>query len=324
MKQSEYIDTMDKVVSEIEKVIIGRKPEIEMILMALLADGHVLLEGVPGTAKTLMVESAAKALGGNFRKIQFVPDMLPSDIVGTYIYADGKFQIQHGPLMGKHFVLTDEINRSPAITQAALLQAMQEREVTVLGKETFPLEDPFMILATQNPIEQEGTYELPEAQIDRFMIKVPVNYTTREEEKQMVKNTRLDQRYKMGDIIQITDPGFIVDIREQCKKIPVSEKAIDYIVNIIRATRVRRGWDDRDKNLEVIKLGASPRAILNLRALARVRAFMMGKDHVYPEDIDHVKTNILRHRIHIEFRAMAKGWTANKVLEKISEKVKSA
>lgn len=323
MKRIDDIDKLDDVVNEVCKVIHGRKDLIEMIIMALLADGHVLLEGVPGTAKTLTISALCKVLGGKFRRIQMIPDMLPSDITGTYIYSDGKFEIEHGPLVNTNFVLADEINRCPARTQAALLESMQERQVTILGKKTFDLLDPFMVLATQNPIEQEGTYRLPEAQIDRFLLKLIVPYTNMESEKSMLKNIALDQRDKIKSLETICQIDEILRIRENIKKtIKFSDSIIDYIVRIVNATRTFNKLIGYKNNIEIIKLGASPRAIFALRDMARVRAYMVNREYIYPEDVHKVMDNVLRHRIDIDFRAKAKNWTSELVLQMIKERVK--
>jgi MoxR-like ATPase len=321
MKRADDIDHFNRVRDEIGKVIIGQARNIELVLMALIADGHVLLEGVPGLAKTLMVSAVGKAIGGRFKRIQMIPDMLPSDIVGTYIYADGRLVLQHGPLHDANLVLADEINRSPARTQAALLEAMQERQITVLGRETFPLNDPFMVLATMNPIEQEGTYRLPESQLDRFLLKIVLDYIGAENEKTMVKNIALDQRDKLRTIRQMMEIGDILKIRENVRQeVRVSDSAIEYMVRLVDETRKPAGWDE-DASLRVVRLGASPRAIFALRDMARVIAYMKDRDYVLPEDLEDVLPNVLPHRIILEFRAEAKGWTPEKVIQKIREKV---
>ena len=324
MKRSEDIDKFNRVGDEIGKVIIGQTRNIELVLMALIADGHVLLEGVPGLAKTLMVSAVGKAIGGRFKRIQMIPDMLPSDIAGNYIYTNSQFVLQHGPLHDANIVLADEINRSPARTQAALLEAMQERQITVLGRETFPLKDPFMVLATMNPIEQEGTYKLPESQLDRFLLKITVGYIDSEKEMMMVRTIALDQRDKLKTVSQVIEIEQILKIRENVKQgVRVGDPAIEYIVHLVDETRNPAGWD-QDPNLKVIRLGASPRAIFALRDMARVKAYMADRDYVLPADIEYIMPDVLRHRILLEFRAEAKGWTTEKVIEKIRERVNPA
>jgi len=326
MKQKDNIEKLNEVVKEVSKVIVGRKGMIERIIMGILADGHILLEGVPGTAKTLTISALSKALGGKFKRVQMIPDMLPSDIVGSEIYVDGKMEIQHGPLSDCNLVLVDEINRAPAKTQAALLEAMQERQITILGKETFPLKDPFVVLATQNPIEQEGVYPLPEAQIDRFLIKIIVPYNTKSEEIEMAKNKELDKREKISSISKVSSMEEIIEIREDIKRtVQLSDVIYEQIVDIVDCTRnFEREYSKINKKfeeakLDVIKLGASPRAVFALKDMARVRAYMVGREYVYPEDIKKIIDDVLRHRIHINFKAESKGWTAQKVINLIKK-----
>ena len=312
---------IQKLVAEIEKVIVGQKPLICRIVVALLADGHVLLEGVPGLAKSLLVSALGAAMGGVFRRIQMVPDMLPSDLMGTYLFGRNGFKLQKGPLIDCHVALVDEINRAPAKTQAALLQAMQERQVTVMGKDTLELPDPFIVLATQNPIEQDGTYPLPEAQLDRFLFKVVVGYPSTDDEIEILTNVNLDQRDKLKAIQQVLEPHDICHLRETIKReVSVQYYAHQYIVDLVRATRFPGEFGL--KSLEgCLKLGASPRATMALRDAARVEAFLHGRQYVYPEDIQAVARDALRHRIFLEFSAEADGLTVDAVLQEILDGV---
>ncbi|UCD71520.1 MAG: MoxR family ATPase [Syntrophobacterales bacterium] len=317
----EDIQKIQMLVSEIEKIIVGQKPLITRIVVALLADGHVLLEGVPGLAKSLLVSAMGAAIGGVFRRIQMVPDMLPSDLIGTYLYIGNRFKLQKGPLIDCHVALVDEINRAPAKTQAALLQAMQERQVTVMGKDTLELPDPFIVLATQNPVEQDGTYPLPEAQLDRFLFKVVVGYPSPENEIEILNNVHLDQRDKVRAIRQVLEPHDIFRLRESIKReVSVKYYAHQYLVELVRATRFPGEFGL--KSLEgCLKLGASPRATMALRDAARVEAFLQGRQHVYPEDIRAVASDALRHRIFLEFSAEAEGLTVDAVLQEILDGV---
>ena len=312
---------IQKLVAEIEKVIVGQKPLICRIVVALLADGHVLLEGVPGLAKSLLVSALGAAMGGVFRRIQMVPDMLPSDLMGTYLFGRNGFKLQKGPLIDCHVALVDEINRAPAKTQAALLQAMQERQVTVMGKDTLELPDPFIVLATQNPIEQDGTYPLPEAQLDRFLFKVVVGYPSTDDEIEILTNVNLDQRDKLKAIQQVLEPHDICHLRETIKReVSVQYYAHQYIVDLVRATRFPGEFGL--KSLEgCLKLGASPRATMALRDAARVEAFLHSRQYVYPEDIQAVARDALRHRIFLEFSAEADGLTVDAVLQEILDGV---
>ncbi|MFQ5898685.1 MAG: AAA family ATPase [Candidatus Methylomirabilia bacterium] len=321
MKPDE-LDRIRAAIDEIEKVIVGQRSIIEKVFIALLSDGHVLLEGAPGLAKTLLVSALGQAIGGLFQRIQMVPDMMPSDIVGTYLYVDGHFEIEKGPIIGPHLVLVDEINRAPAKTQAALLQAMQERQVTVMGKETFALEDPFMVLATQNPLEQEGTYPLPEAQLDRFLFKLLVSYPTKEAEFRILENAYLDQRDHLEGIRSVLTPDDLVSLREEIKEsVKVERPAQLYIVDLACATRDLAGC--RLKELEgKIRIGASPRATLALRDAARVQAFFNGRYSVHPEDIQEVAMDVLRHRIILDYGAEAEGVTTDEVIREILAQVR--
>jgi len=317
----EGIQTIRNLVAEIGKVIVGQSPAILRVVVALLADGHVLLEGVPGLAKTLLVSALGSAIGGVFQRIQMVPDMLPSDLMGTYIYVGNRFRLQKGPLIDCHVALVDEINRAPAKTQAALLQAMQERQVTVMGKDTLELSDPFIVLATQNPVEQDGTYPLPEAQLDRFLFKVLVAYPSPQHEIEILTNVHLDQRDKVKAVHQVLGPQDICHLREVIKReVSVEYYAHQYMVDLVRATRFPGEYGL--KTLEGrLRLGASPRATMALRDAARVQAFLHNRRHVYPEDIQSVARDALRHRIFLEFSAEAEGLTVEDVLQEILDGV---
>jgi MoxR-like ATPase len=317
ISHNEGIHKVQKLVAEVEKVIVGQTTLICHVVVALLSDGHVLLEGVPGLAKTLLVSALGSAMGANFRRIQMVPDMLPSDIIGTYLYVENAFKLQKGPLVDCHVALIDEINRAPAKTQSALLQAMQERQVTVMGRDTLELPDPFIVLATQNPVEQDGTYPLPEAQLDRFLFKLVVGYPSQEDELEILNNIDLDQRDKIKSIRKVLDPADIFQLRESIKRdVSVEYYAQKYIVDLVRATRFPEEFGI--KSLEGrLRLGASPRATLALRDAARVEAFLHSRQHVYPEDIQAVAMGVLRHRIFLEFAAEAEGLTIEEALQEI-------
>lgn len=320
----ENLEMIAAIKAEVSKVVLGQQPLIEKILIALLADGHVLLEGVPGLAKTQLINALGKATGGNFRRIQLLPDLMPSDITGTLIYqpAEHRFLVQKGPILDTHFLLADEINRTPPKVQAAFLQAMQEREVTI-GNETFPLNDPFIVLATQNPIEQEGTYPLPEAQLDRFLFKLLVDYPSEEEELRMLDLEALDQRNPLQDIQVVTSPERLIRLRERIKEtIYVSDQIKHYIVRLVRATRHPELYSGLQDLRTVIHLGASPRGgTINLRKACRVHAFLQGRNFVRPEDVKAVASDVLRHRILLDFRAEGADLTVEEIIDRILEKV---
>jgi MoxR-like ATPase len=318
------LETIAAIKAEVSKVVVGQQSLIEKILIALLADGHVLLEGVPGLAKTQLISALGKATGGSFRRIQLLPDLMPSDITGTLIYQpmEHHFVVQKGPILDTHFLLADEINRTPPKVQAAFLQAMQEREVTI-GPTTFSLNDPFIVLATQNPIEQEGTYPLPEAQLDRFLFKLIVEYPSAEEELRMLNLAALDQRNPLQDIQKVTTPEELVGIREQIKAtVYVSEQLKHYIVRLVRATRHPELYNGLQDLQSAIQLGASPRGgTMNLRKAARVRAFLQGRNYVLPEDVKAIAGDVLCHRVLLHFRAEGTGLTSTAVISHILEKV---
>ncbi|HMT54676.1 MAG TPA: MoxR family ATPase [Saprospiraceae bacterium] len=316
LNQQIYIDSafMEVLNAETSKVIVGQKHMIDRLILGLLAEGHVLLEGLPGLAKTLSIKTLASAIDANFNRIQFTPDLLPSDIIGTMIYNPGKneFTVRKGPIFA-NFILADEINRAPAKVQSALLEAMQEKQVTI-GKETFKLEEPFLVLATQNPIEQEGTYPLPEAQVDRFMLKVIIGYPTREEERLII------QKNILGETIQkinaVVKPETIIKARSSVKKVYMDEKIENYILDIVFATRDPEKY--RLKDIQpLISYGASPRASINLAIAAKAHAFMQRRGYVIPDDIRNVSKDVLRHRIGLSYEAEAENVTQEDIITKI-------
>ena len=316
LNQQIYIDSafMEVLNAETSKVIVGQKHMIDRLILGLLAEGHVLLEGLPGLAKTLSIKTLASAIDANFNRIQFTPDLLPSDIIGTMIYNPGKneFTVRKGPIFA-NFILADEINRAPAKVQSALLEAMQEKQVTI-GKETFKLEEPFLVLATQNPIEQEGTYPLPEAQVDRFMLKVIIGYPTREEERLII------QKNILGETIQkinaVVKPETIIKARSSVKKVYMDEKIENYILDIVFATRDPEKY--RLKDIQpLISYGASPRASINLAIAAKAHAFMQRRGYVIPDDIRNLSKDVLRHRIGLSYEAEAENVTQEDIITKI-------
>lgn len=302
---------------EVGKVIVGQDALLEKMLVALLADGHILIEGVPGLAKTLAVKTLAQAIHAQFQRIQFTPDLLPADITGTLIFnpKDGLFYPKRGPVFS-NFVLADEINRSPAKVQSALLEAMQERQVTI-GEQTYKLPSPFMVMATQNPVEQEGTYPLPEAQVDRFMLKVLVTYPTKEEEKLILERMASHQPIEINT--QVT-PEMILKARQVTDAIYVDEKIKNYIVDLIFATR-----DPKSAGLEklasFISYGASPRATIFLTQAAKAYAFLNGRGFVTPEDIKAIGLDVLRHRVLLSYEAEAENITADQIVKQIFDAV---
>ena len=313
-REARFVQVLD---TEIRKAIVGQDRLVERALVALLADGHILLEGVPGLAKTLLVKTIGQAIQAGFSRIQFTPDLLPADLIGTRIYnpRTGDFSVQKGPVFS-NLILADEVNRAPAKVQSALLEAMQEKQVTI-GNETFPLDAPFLVLATQNPIEQEGTYPLPEAQIDRFMLKVIVDYPERSEEREIIN------RMTSGapiDVQPVVDSTYILSAREIVRQVYVDEKIKDYVLDLVVATRnpVAAGLNDL-RNL--ISFGASPRAGIFLIAAARAYAFIKGRGYVVPEDIKQLAPDILRHRIITTFEAEAQDVTSEQIARRILESV---
>ena len=304
---------VEKILSEVGKVIVGQKYMVERLLIGLLTNGHVLLEGVPGLAKTLTVNTLANIIDCKFQRIQFTPDLLPADLLGTLIYNQktGEFITHKGPIFS-NLILADEINRSPAKVQSALLEAMQERQVT-LGDETFPLEDPFLVLATQNPIEQEGTYALPEAQVDRFMLKLKVGYPSREEELEIMR--RMSDTAPPTPTAQVS-PAEIIRARKTVSEVYIDEKIERYIVDIVFATREPEAYGAKELK-PLISFGASPRASINLKRAAKAHAFLRRRGFVTPEDVKAIALDVLRHRVIVTFEAEAEEITSEDVVRKI-------
>ncbi len=308
---------VEKITAEVGKVIVGQSYMIERLLIGLLADGHILLEGVPGLAKTMTVKSLSAAIKTRFQRIQFTPDLLPADIVGTMIYdqKSGSFSTKKGPIFS-NLVLADEINRSPAKVQSALLEAMQERQVTI-GDTTFPLPSPFLVLATQNPIEQEGTYPLPEAQVDRFMLKLSVGYPDRNEELEIMRRmTSVD----LPEASAVVTPQEIINARRAVHEVYIDSKIENYIVDIVFATRKPKEFG-LDELADLIAYGASPRASIYLSMAAKAHAFLSRRGYVTPEDIRSIAMDVLRHRVIITYEAEAEEITAEDVVRKIINKV---
>jgi MoxR-like ATPase len=313
-KESVFVE---RVTQEVGKVIVGQKPMIERIIIGLLTGGHILLEGVPGLAKTLTVRSLCQAISAKFSRIQFTPDLLPADVVGTVIYSAqrGDFTSKLGPVFA-NFVLADEINRAPAKVQSALLEAMQERQVTI-GDTTYPLPDPFIVMATQNPIEQEGTYPLPEAQLDRFMLMVKVGYPTRDDERRIMDLASTPESHA---IEAVASPAEFVSARELIKQIYVDERVKDYILDLVLATRepAKKGMKDMAGLLE---FGASPRASIALNLAARAHAFLRHRGYVTPDDVKAIGVDVLRHRIVLSYEADAQQVTAEHLVRRVFEAV---
>ena len=316
LNQQIYIDSafIDDLMTETRKVIVGQDHMMESLLIGLLTKGHILLEGLPGLAKTLAIRSLAQAIDANFSRIQFTPDLLPSDVIGTMIYnaAKNDFNVRKGPVFA-NFVLADEINRAPAKVQSALLEAMQERQVTI-GKESFKLEDPFLVLATQNPIEQEGTYPLPEAQLDRFMLKINIDYPSKEEERDIMrKNLNGEGLQNIKPVVSITS---VLNARKSIQKIYMDEKIENYILDIVFATRKPETYK-LDALKHLISYGASPRASINLALASKARAFIKRRGYVIPEDVRAICHDVLKHRIGITYEAEAENITSENIISKI-------
>ena len=300
-----------------DQVIVGQKHLVESLLIGLLSDGHVLLEGVPGLAKTLAIKTLASLIDAQYSRIQFTPDLLPADVIGTMVYSqkDESFQVKKGPVFA-NFVLADEINRAPAKVQSALLEAMQERQVTI-GNETFQLPQPFLVMATQNPIEQEGTYPLPEAQVDRFMLKVIIDYPKQEEEKLIIRQNINGDRNQVRPILKAEE---IIEARKVVRQVYLDEKIEKYIVDIIFATRYPEKYDLKELK-DMIGFGGSPRASINLALAARSYAFIKRRGYVIPEDVRAVAHDVLRHRIGLTYEAEASNLTSDEIVSKILNKV---
>jgi MoxR-like ATPase len=301
---------------EIGKVLVGQRDLADRLLIGLLADGHILVEGVPGLAKTTAVKTLAAAIRTTFQRIQFTPDLLPADLVGTQVYLPktGEFTIKKGPLFA-NLILADEINRAPAKVQSALLEAMQERQIT-LGDETFPLPVPFLVMATQNPIEQEGTYPLPEAQVDRFMLKISITYPNREEEKEIVRRMAGQPERNVDPVMT---PEEILDLRETVKKIYLDDRLSDYIIDLVQATRMPKNYGISLSRM--IQYGASPRASIYLNLAARCHAFLQGRGYATPQDIKSIAHDVLRHRVILSYEAEAEEMTSDQVIQQILDKV---
>jgi len=313
-KESAFIDLLT---SEMKKVIVGQKDMVDRLLIALLGKGHILLEGVPGLAKTLAINTLSQAVKGSFSRIQFTPDLLPADVVGTMIYniKENDFSIKKGPIFA-NFVLADEINRAPAKVQSALLEAMQEKQVTI-GDTTFKLQAPFLVMATKNPVEQEGTYPLPEAQVDRFMIKAVIDYPKLDEERHIVRNNLLSNIAKVKPVVTTKQ---ILTAQETVREVYMDEKIENYILNLVFATRYPENY-----NLESIKplisFGASPRGSINLATAAKCHAFLKHRGYVIPEDVRAIIFDVLRHRIGLTYEAEAENITSEDLITQIINEV---
>ncbi len=305
---------VDRLVSEIGKVIVGQHYMVERLLIGLLTNGHILLEGVPGLAKTLAVKTLASTVAARFHRIQFTPDLLPADLTGTMIYeaGSGEFIAKKGPIFA-HVILADEINRAPAKVQSALLEAMQEHQVTI-GDETFPLEDPFLVLATQNPIEQEGTYPLPEAQVDRFMLKLTTTYPRKEEELEILNRMTTGESVEVEQVVSLED---IVRARSIINQVYMDEKIKQYIVDLVFATRNPEEYGELADIRDLVEYGASPRATIYLATAARAHAFLRRRGYVTPEDVKSIGMDVLRHRIIVTYEAEAEDMTAEQILQRV-------
>jgi MoxR-like ATPase len=308
---------VQKLTGQISSVIVGQRYLVERLMIGILSNGHILIEGVPGLAKTLSVSSLAKAINAKFQRLQFTPDLLPADLIGTMIYNPQKaeFSVKKGPIFA-NIILADEINRAPAKVQSALLEAMQERQVTI-GETTFPLDEPFLVLATQNPIEQEGTYPLPEAQVDRFMLKLKIGYPTPAEEREIMDRNTGSVTVKIEKVV---GPEDIIRARDVVRSIYVDEKVKDYIVNIIFASREPGKYGLKDL-VDLISYGASPRATINLNLAAKAHAFMQGRGYITPEDIKAIGPDVLRHRIILTYEAEAEEVSSDDIIRKIFDAV---
>ena len=316
---SSDVTLVNNVVREVGKRVVGQEYMVERLLISLLTGGHVLLEGVPGLAKTLTVRTLAETIATTFSRIQFTPDLLPADVVGTQVYdqSTGKFNVKQGPIFA-NIILADEINRAPAKVQAALLEAMQEKQVTI-GGTTYKLEEPFLVLATQNPIEQEGTYPLPEAQVDRFMLKLHVGYPSRDEEKEIMR------RMASGEPIPIRNvatPQEIMAARHRISELYMDERIVDYIVDIVHATRAPTEAGLKDL-APLIEYGASPRATIALAQASRAHAFLRGRAFVTPDDVKAIAFDVLRHRVLTTYEAEAEEVTSDDVVRRVLDKIES-
>lgn len=316
--QQEHKQKIAQVFAEVAKVVVGQEDMVNRLLIGLFTNGHVLLEGVPGLAKTLTVSTLAQVLHMDFQRIQFTPDLLPADLIGTMIYnqKDGKFEVKKGPIFA-NIILADEINRSPAKVQSALLEAMQEKQVTI-GETTFTLDKPFLVLATQNPVDHEGTYPLPEAQVDRFMMKVFVNYPTKDQELEIMRRiSNMSFDYKVNTILTKED---IFSVRNEVNKVKISESLEKYIIELVYATRNPKAFK-LDHEAQYIQFGASPRASINLNLAAKAAAYFEGRDYVLPEDIKEVALDVMNHRILLNYEAEADNVKTSDIVKVILNKV---
>ena len=313
-RQSSFVTNLT---AGMDQIIVGQKHLVESLLIGLLSDGHVLLEGVPGLAKTLAIKTLASLIDAKYSRVEFSTDLLAADVIGTMVYSqkDETFQVKKGPVFA-NFVLADEINRAPAKVQSALLEAMQERQVTI-GTETFPLPEPFLVLATQNPIEQEGTYPLPEAQVDRFMLKVVIDYPKMEEEKMIIRQNINGDKFNVKPILKAQE---IIEARKVVRQVYLDEKIERYIVDIVFATRYPEKYDLKELK-DMIGFGGSPRASINLALAARTYAFIKRRGYVIPEDVRAVAHDVLRHRIGLTYEAEASNLTSDEIISKILNKV---
>jgi len=309
---------LEDITAEIGKIIVGQKYMIERLLIALLTNGHILLEGVPGLAKTLTVNTLSRAIKTKFQRIQFTPDLLPADLLGTLIYnqKEGEFTTKKGPIFA-NIILADEINRSPAKVQSALLEAMQERQVTI-GEETFPLDDPFLVLATQNPIEQEGTYPLPEAQVDRFMLKTTVGYPDKAEEKEILR--RMAHTNNQPEMEPVVKPEQIIKARKVVNEVYMDEKIENYIIDLVFATRNPAEYGI-DELVPLIQYGGSPRASIYLALAAKAHAFLRHRGYVTPDDVRAIGRDVLRHRVIVTYEAEAEEITSEDVIQQVFAEV---
>ncbi len=309
-KESTFIDLLQM---EVSKIIVGQKGMVERLMVGLLSNGHILLEGVPGLAKTLAIKTLATTIQAKFQRIQFTPDLLPADVIGTMIYnqKNGEFTVRRGPIFA-NFILADEINRAPAKVQSALLEAMQERQVTI-GEQTFHLDEPFLVLATQNPIEQEGTYPLPEAQVDRFMLKIKIDYPDRDEERLIMRQNIQNSPPTVNAVIR---PNDILNARSVIQEVYMDEKIERYILDIVFATRKPKEYKV-EKLASLISYGASPRATINLALAAKAYAFIKRRGYVIPEDVRAMCHDVLRHRIAVTYEAEAENVTSENLVDEI-------
>ena len=316
--KKEHQEKIQRVFDEVKKVVVGQEYMVNRLMVGLFTQGHILLEGVPGLAKTLTVNTLANVLHLDFRRIQFTPDLLPADLIGTMIYNQkaSNFEVKKGPIFS-NLILADEVNRSPAKVQSALLEAMQERQVTI-GETTYQLDRPFLVLATQNPVDQEGTYPLPEAQVDRFMMKVHVNYPSKEDELEIMK--RMSNISFKGEVETILSKDDIFAIRNEINEIKLSESLEKYIIELVFATRFPDQYGMKDE-AHYIQFGASPRASINLNLAAKAVAYMEGRDFVLPEDIKEIADDVLNHRIILNYEAEADGITTHNIIDTLLKKI---